>query len=302
MRSSRSRDMSPRAAARPDHHGSMRVSDEVMRSGECVPYSTLIGRGATEHHIRAAVASQSIIRVRQGWYGRGLSAERTAAARAGGAVTCVSALRLHGAWTMPDDAVHVRVPTPRVSHVQRGIRVHRSVQRSEVGGIDDVRQAMGHVIQCASTEAAIVALDSALNRGLTTWTNVTEVCQSRKPSLLQLLDPASESGIETLARLRLRRLRIRVRSQVVIDGVGRVDLLVGDRLVLEMDGRAWHDRPGDFESDRRRDRALVSMGYLVMRASYAQVMGEWASIESQILSLVRDRRHLRRGQSRKLRA
>ncbi len=66
--------------------------------------------------------------------------------------------------------------------------------------------------------------------------------------------------------------------------------------MLELDGERWHQ----FENDRRRDRALIVRGYVVIRASYAQVMEEWPLVEAQILELVRRREHLWRAPHRNL--
>lgn len=60
---------------------------------------------------------------------------------------------------------------------------------------------------------------------------------------LDLVDMSAESGLETKARLRLRALGIPYRAQVRISRVGHVDLLIGERLVLELDGGAWHSGP-----------------------------------------------------------
>lgn len=196
---------------------------------------------------------------------------------------------------MPHPAVHVRVSRGTTPGKRAGTCVHWTSGGVERGEIDDPETAVRTAIGCLDHDAAVVAIDSALNRGLISETWVREICSlnSRGRRIARNLDPASESGIETLARLRLRRHRLRVRSQVVI-GESRVDLLIGDRLILELDGRAWHDRPGDFEADRRRDRDLLAAGYLVMRASYRQVMAEFPLIEQQILALVRSRKHERR--------
>jgi very-short-patch-repair endonuclease len=195
---------------------------------------------------------------------------------------------------MPDDAVHVRVRRETMLRRRAGVVVHWTTGHVDVARIDDAAMAIACLIDCAPRESAVIAMDSAINRGLITVADVKAICSStsRGRAIARALDPASESGLETLARLRLRGLQVRVRTQVVIENVGRVDLLVGDRLVIELDGRAWHDRPGDFDADRRRDRGLVALGYLVLRASYAQVMGEWDVIEGQILGLVRSRKHL----------
>src|SRR5690606_16212758 len=103
------------------------------------------------------------------------------------------------------------------------------------------------------------------------------------------LDPAAESGIETLVRLALRRHRIRSRSQVVIAGVGRVDLLVGERLVIEVDGYRWHGDRAAFEADRDRDRELVRRGYVVLRPSYERVTTDLDRVMVAVLDIVRRR-------------
>ncbi|MDR6905382.1 very-short-patch-repair endonuclease [Agromyces sp. 3263] len=79
--------------------------------------------------------------------------------------------------------------------------------------------------------------------------------------------------------------------QVVIDGAGRVDILVSDRLVIEVDGRAFHTGTA-FDEDRRRDFELVTRGYLVLRLSYRQVVHDWDRTCAGILALVARNEHL----------
>jgi very-short-patch-repair endonuclease len=43
------------------------------------------------------------------------------------------------------------------------------------------------------------------------------------------------------------------------------------RLVVEADGRNWHTRWEDFESDRRRDNALAARGIQVLRFAYGML-------------------------------
>jgi len=87
---------------------------------------------------------------------------------------------------------------------------------------------------------------------------------------------------------------------VRIPGVGRVDILIGDRLILELDGEEFHD----FERDRARDRRAAVRGYVTIRASYRQVMNEWAALEAELMVLIRRRDHLggaRRGRETRVR-
>ncbi len=54
-----------------------------------------------------------------------------------------------------------------------------------------------------------------------------------------------------------------------------VDLLWPERrLVVEADGRAFHDNPVAFDRDRRRDRDLALGGYRVLRITWAQIDDE----------------------------
>jgi hypothetical protein len=48
-----------------------------------------------------------------------------------------------------------------------------------------------------------------------------------------------------------------------------VDAYIEDwRMIVEADGRRWHTKKADFESDRRRDNAAAERGLLVMRFTY----------------------------------
>jgi hypothetical protein len=58
-------------------------------------------------------------------------------------------------------------------------------------------------------------------------------------------------------------------------GSQRVDGLIEDwRLVVEGDGRTWHERVEDFERDRRRDAEAAAAGYLTLRFTYHQLTVE----------------------------
>jgi hypothetical protein len=61
-----------------------------------------------------------------------------------------------------------------------------------------------------------------------------------------------------------------------LDGVpARVDFYVSSaRLVIEADGRNWHTKWQDFESDRRRDNSLASRGIQVLRFTYEMLTRE----------------------------
>lgn len=58
-------------------------------------------------------------------------------------------------------------------------------------------------------------------------------------------------------------------------GARRVDGLVESwRLVVEADGRAWHERVRDFERDRRRDAEVAAAGLQTLRFTWHQITAE----------------------------
>ncbi|MDP9027822.1 MAG: endonuclease domain-containing protein [Actinomycetota bacterium] len=97
-------------------------------------------------------------------------------------------------------------------------------------------------------------------------------------------DGICESGIETLFWLHFRHLS--PRRQVHIEGVGYVDFLFGNRLVVEVDGEHFHTDPLAFETDRRRDALLSLLGFRVLRFSFRQVMERWPEVEAAVYAAI----------------
>jgi len=61
------------------------------------------------------------------------------------------------------------------------------------------------------------------------------------------------------------------------------------RLVIEVDGRNWHARVGDFERDRRRDNELAARGIQVIRFTYRMLKTDPAGCLATIRSVGRVR-------------
>lgn len=242
----------------------------------------LRAHGMGRADVRRALATGALRRLRRGWYCLPSAApEVVTAAQVGGRLTCLAALKSQGAWTLDSAGLHVRVADGVSVLHQPGVRIHWTPNR--VGpGVDSVEEALATAIACVDFRALVVAVDSLANRGILAPVRLQAVLgvTPRGRRVLAVHDPQAESGIETLIRLALRRHRVRARSQVVIPGVGRVDFLIGDRLVIEADGYDWHGDRAAFERDRERDRELVRRGYVVIRASYRQVMSNLDDVVS----------------------
>lgn len=278
----------------------------IRANGGALSYRELDAGGIPRAAVSAAVSAGAIERVRRGWFAT-TDAPRDVvrAARVGGAVTAASAARLDGVWLLGDPLLHVRVtsstgrlrspdasdePLDRRRH---GVCVHYRSAPAITGARDALPIALVEMLTCAEPTAAIVAMDSAMSIGAISVADLAQVRALALPSRRYLVDrvnPGSASGIETILRLFLRTHGIRHRVQVRIPRVGHIDLLIGDRLVIEVDGEGFHTGP-EFEADRRRDFELVMRGYLVMRLSYRMVLNEWHAVSSGILQLVRRGEH-----------
>jgi very-short-patch-repair endonuclease len=279
--------------------------DMIMRhNGGIARTSRLLDEGVTRPEIARAVDIGSMRRIQRGWYATGQALpEVVRAVQCGGRVGCATALRLQGVWMMRDPRLHVCIDPGGKSRPTAGIVTHwrRPAPHSEYP-MDDVATALQQLARCRPLREVVVAADSVLNRQLATVAEVSAGLSTSALGRLALryVDAASESGLESLARVALAQLRIGVRSQVKIPGVGHVDLLIGDRLVLELDGERWHGDDESYEKDRARDAVLVAAGYVVIRCSYRQVMESWSDIEGKIVALVRRREHLWRAPHRRL--
>jgi very-short-patch-repair endonuclease len=241
----------------------------------------------------AGIEKHGWSQVRRGWYASPSADPLVVrAVSAGGVLGCTSALRLLKVW-VPDSTLHIR-------YSSRGRRSHPGVRSCQpygldppiVGAVDEPDIALASAANCLGAEGLIVVLDSMLNKRMIEPADARTVVAASRFAHLNLADRCdakSESGTETLIRLRLRALRIQLRTQVTISGVGRVDFLVGERLIVEADSREHH--LSKYQSDRTRDRVAIALGYVVIRLTYEDVVYRWDVVLADILSVVRRKAH-----------
>jgi very-short-patch-repair endonuclease len=58
------------------------------------------------------------------------------------------------------------------------------------------------------------------------------------------------------------------------------------RLIVELDGRDWHDTPEAFEEDRAVDRRLEAAGWRVVRVTWRQLIDDAAELEADLRRLL----------------
>lgn len=240
-----------------------------------------------------------MIRVRQGWYvNAGIHAQLMQAVRVGGRASCSSALRLTGLWAIDDGRLHVVVErndcelrSPDDAHRRLRSRdpvtIHWRHSEGRSRLIADPLSALEDLCACSGPELAAASADAILRRDPSRAPDIlalgSRLPRSHRLALLAA-DGICESGIETIFWLRMRGAA--PRRQVEIPGVGRVDFLFGDRLVVEVDGEQFHSGVADFEEDRRRDAALSARGFRVLRFSYRQVTERWEQVELAVRAAI----------------
>jgi very-short-patch-repair endonuclease len=160
----------------------------------------------------------------------------------------------------------------------------------------DPLECVLHIARRHPPIVAFAVVESALYTRVLTRTEWHRALRSLPRTQRTALAPAaalSQSGGESLVRFNLLRLGVEVRQQVFVRGVGYVDFVVGDGLVIEADGAEFHTKPKDFEEDRRRDAVLAAAGYRVLRFSYNQVVNRWPEVEAAIRAAMARGDHLR---------
>lgn len=282
----------------------MDIIHDIASRGGLAATHELHAAGWTKRQLAAAVAAGIIVRVRQGWYASPTTPDlRQRAVRVGGRLTCASAVHDLGLWDIPPARLHVSVDrsasrlrhsldrTKRRSvHPDAAVVVHwRERRRSSDRFVTSIQQILMDMVWCYSPEIVVATVDAALHAGWVTpheWLVEIAPLPTRLRRLLALVDKRSESFLESIMRFRLRMLGIPSRLQVRISSVGRVDLVIGSRLVIELDGWRFHRDRDSFEEDRRRDARLVVLGFCVLRFTYRQLMRKWQTVRATVTTCI----------------
>ncbi len=302
---------------------------ELMADGGVFTRRRAIELGVEPAELARWLRAGTVEALRPGWYAVPSRDPLVArAVKAGGALGCVSALsRVNGVWIPPGDGIHIRLSehqrkkrrvaarparggtastaTPKVTRIRDPHERTKVVPRAggccafgPLGGphraVDGLRVALACAARCVSDEYLVAILDSVLHHELLERADLAEVFLGAPRRITRLLDELDEkagSGTESLVRVRLRALGLRVRTQVYYDGVGWVDLLVGDRMIVECDSKSHH-LGAQYQADRTRDLVSLVGGRVTVRLTYEDVLYHWEAVESQLRVLFRRRMHL----------
>jgi very-short-patch-repair endonuclease len=202
--------------------------------------------------------------------------------------------------------IEVVVPTSREG-APSGVALRRrrgsAAVEHAVLGLEPLRllAPVTTVVDCALNRPlreAVVIADSALRAGAVTLDGLRELSGSlvhhprghRLRRVLDLADPSAASVLESLARLLFLQHGLSPEAQVSLRDargrfIGRVDFLFRDqRLVIECDGRRWHDPEDARARDRVRDNELERAGFRLLRLTWNDIVHR----PQYVIALVRD--------------
>lgn len=213
--------------------------------------------------------------------------------------TALALRGVRGAHLLPAHVVTARRP-PRwaLSGVTGTFRLP-SAHRTEIDGIPTatVARALFDLAGRVHPERLARAVDAALAARLVTvdgldgvLSDLAERGRTGSASLRTILEPrrhrgpGATSGLETAFLDLVREAGLpNPACQVDLGGrlawIGRVDFLWRDaKVIVEVDGAAYHDSLTDRRDDERRDRALEAAGWIVLRFSDLDISARPTSV------------------------
>jgi very-short-patch-repair endonuclease len=286
------------------------IADLVRRCGGLAPTWRLVELGATRKAIAWAAGNGAIKRVRKGWYCLpDTPTLRQQAARVGGRLTEVSAAADAGVWAPPSDSLHVALapnacrPRER-DHFRRRLnaesRLPVTLYWNDSGDGGDrftvaVPVWVRDVVSTRSLSVAAGVADSALQLGVlkrVEWAAIRASLPSERRASFGVIDGIPESGTESMVRMALHLAGIESTPQVWVTDRIRVDLLIGDRLVVEVVSQKHHGSREQRLRDLARTAELVRLGYHVLEFDYAQIMSSLDTVVATVQASVDGFYHL----------
>jgi len=246
--------------------------------------------GVTRHALRGALHSGAVQRPRHGWMCLpSVDPAWRSAVEVGVVLSCVTVAQRRGLWTDAVTQPHVAIRPNGQLQRETTAHVHWAtpvIPRDPDALEDSLINALVILATCQPYEAGLAAWEAAIRRHLVDLDVLRGL--PLPPDARQLLAdarPLADEGTESIvfSRLRLLRLGLPIRRQVVI-AARPVDLLIGDRLVIQIDG--GHHVDAQRLRDNEHDARLRLMGYHVIRIGYWQIMDDWAAVQDLVVTAI----------------
>ncbi|GAA5027797.1 endonuclease domain-containing protein [Microbacterium fluvii] len=263
-----------------------------IASNNGVAHSAVARAGGFSPSEQAQAVRDGVVgRVRRSWLvSPDCDERRRRAAELGGRVTCVSLAELLGLWTPANTATHVAVQGTASRLHPENATVHWAVGPAPVGrsaNEDPVLNMLFHAARCLDPKDALALWESAVRLRKVDPVVLSRVAwrSTAAARIASIAHDLSDSGMETEFTDGMRLIGVKVRQQALIDG-HRVDGLIGDRLVVQLDGFAHHSDAASRRRDLEQDARLALRGYTVLRFDYAQVFFEWDYVRDTVITAI----------------
>jgi very-short-patch-repair endonuclease len=150
-----------------------------------------------------------------------------------------------------------------------------------------VLNVLFHTARCLEPAQAAAIWESALRTGTVQLEQLrrTQWGATSARTVLARVGSDSDSGVETTFLRIAHSCGVAVRQQVLIDG-HPVDALIGDRLVVQLDGFEFHREAKDRRRDLRQDARLALLGYTVIRFDYQQIMFDMHYVQETLMNAI----------------
>jgi hypothetical protein len=286
-----------------------RVAWRAARQHGVIDRAQLLDAGLTRAGIERRVAAGWLYRQHRRVYAVGHPGltphgRWKAAVLAGGDGAVLSHRSAAELWGLGRDG---RIPSITIPATSRsgtaGLEVHAGrLRRDEVVIYDGIRVTsagrtlldLGEALSVAELVACIDHATNARRLGRTTMSSVIKRAPGRRgrKTLRQALLITRPQDVLTRSELERRALRLLRRAGLPLPEVNvrlhghERDLLWRDaRLVVELDGRAYHDP----ERDTRRDADLLARGYATLRFTWRQVVNDPEWVTDRLATVLDDR-------------
>ncbi len=284
--------LSPRSSAERTTTGASALQTARSQHG-VVTCRDLLAAGYSQSTLSRLAQRGILLRMHRGVYHVGLhptwKSHLMAAVLAAGAGPALSHTSAAMAWGIlsrkAEQWIHVTIP-PERAIVRPGIRIHRTgvpqCDLTEWERIPITTPARTLADLSGSLSEAQLEMALALRAGLAQRAAVEESAARRtdptgQAKLAKLLEqkagPAlTRSRAESLLLDHLRRSGLPAPTTNIRIEQWEVDFLwEATRLVLEVDGFAWHSSREAFEQDRLKDQWLEARGFRVLRFTWRQI-------------------------------
>jgi Protein of unknown function (DUF559) len=248
----------------------------------------LLVLGLTQREIQRRMSVGRLHAISRGVYAVGhrvltLEGRWMAAVLAGGTNAVLSHATAAAAWDLRpvgSGAIHVTIPGTAGRARRAGLTIHRSTtltpeQTTTHRGVPITTPArtLADLAKTLDGRPLEHAIDLADQRGLVDFSQLRETAPSSLQAVLARYGPAP-----TRSELEERFLALcddhgipRPETNTRIEGF-EVDFVWRDRrLIVEVDGYAFHRSPTAFEIDREREVTLTVKGWRVLRFTWRQV-------------------------------